>query len=77
MRSIDSRSVDIVATRFMKEHFEVTDNGVGPLPAAANSAGFGDLDPTFAGCAHPMVDVDTEWELGCGEGERRVRGEER
>ena len=61
--STNSRSVDVVA-RFVKEDFEVTDDGVGSLPASAHSTGLRDLDPALTGCAYPVVYVNAEWQLG-------------
>ena len=57
------RSVDII-TGFMKKHFEITHNGVGPLPAPPYSAWLGDLYPTLTSSAHAVVDINAKWELG-------------
>ena len=61
-----SWGMDIIMTGLMEENFEVADNGIGPLPALANTPWFGDLDPALARCTHAMVHVYAKRELGCG-----------
>jgi len=56
-------SVDVIAG-LVQEDLEVTDNGVGPLPATPHATRLGDLDPSLTGCPDTMVDVDPKWKLG-------------
>ena len=68
----DGRSVDVVAG-LVQKHLEVTDDGVGPLPAPPHATGLGGLDPALARSANAMVDVNARGELGCRErGDRLV-----
>ena len=48
----------------MKEEFEVTDNGIGPVPAFLHSSWSRNVDPTLTCSPHTMVDVNTKWQLG-------------
>ena len=58
-----SWSVDVVAG-LVQEDLEVTDDGVGPLPAMPHATRLGDLDPSLTGCPDTMVDVDPKRKLG-------------
>ena len=58
------RGMDVIAG-LMQEDLEVTNDGIGPLPAFPDTPWSRDFDPAFTCCPHTMVDVNAKRKLGC------------
>ena len=58
--------MDVVIARLVEEDLEVTDDGIGPLPALAHTPRLRDLDPALTGRPHSMMDIYPKRELGWG-----------
>ena len=58
----------VIMAGLVEEDFEVTHDGIGPLPAFPDPARLGDLDPALTGSAHPVVHIYAKRELGWREG---------